>query len=159
MNTTVTVTMIELRAEPTMTVVHGPQNLDRQQHAGSTPNELGEDIKHGVDRFHLAQAQECEGDGRIDVRAGALAPRRVDDADGGEPHGESHQCAPQVRIGDRPVNGGAGVLEGGGKESRRDHEGAEPPGFHEVLRPMLAECAFDAECLRRHPQPPVSKPG
>lgn len=65
----------------------------REQHAGDAAEELKEDVEDGVKGGDAAKGPEGEGDGGVHVRAGAVAPGRLNDGGGGEAHGEAHQQA------------------------------------------------------------------
>src|SRR5207245_9606939 len=74
-------------------------------------------------------------------RGRLLPPGRVDEADGGETHGDADQRAAEGGIGDRGAGGRQRMLEQGHEHAGRDHEDAEASRLDRVLRPVAGHCA------------------
>ena len=62
-----------------------------KRNPGGSSDEVREHVEHCVPRADLAKAVEGERDGRVEVCAGAPAPGRLDDRNGGKAHRETHQ--------------------------------------------------------------------
>ena len=66
--------------------------------AEDAADELRADIACGVVSGDLAETQERQRHGRIDVRAGSPAPGRIHDCHRGEPHGRAHRACGASRV-------------------------------------------------------------
>ena len=107
--------------------------------AREAAHHLRQHVEAGVRGRDLAEPPEGERRRRIEMGARALPPRRVDQGDGGQAHGEPHQDPPRERLGYRLHHRGARVTQERAEHARRDHEEAEPGRLHQVLGPVWAE--------------------
>ncbi len=123
-------------------VVHGRISEGRSEHSSGdaytarSAYELGEHVEGGVCGGNLAEAEEGEGQARIDVRSRAAPPGGIDDGHTRQSHRRSHEHATHGRVGNRGVQRRSRVLEQHAERARRDHEGAEPGRLDEILRPV-----------------------
>ena len=67
----------------------------RDRHSGDSADELKNDVEQRVPGLDLAEPEEGQRHRRVEVGPRALAPRRVDEGDGGEPHGDADEDATQ----------------------------------------------------------------
>ena len=63
----------------------------REPHAAHAANGLSGDVEQCVPRFDFSQTQEGQRERGIHVRAGLLAPRRINDPNSGHAHREPVQ--------------------------------------------------------------------
>jgi hypothetical protein len=115
-----------------------PQCEQDQQHAGKTAQELGHRVEHGIPAGHLAQAEEGQRDGRVQMGTRLAAPGRIDDAHGGDAHQDADERPLEERV-ERGKRRGR-VDHQYRAQARRDHEGAETPRLHHVLGPVPGQC-------------------
>ena len=76
---------------------------------------------------------------------GLFAPGRVDDADSGQAHSQTHEDPAREFRGDRAHGRRGRVIEQNGEQAGGDHEKAKLDGLHEVLGPMALQSLFHGE--------------
>ena len=94
------------------------QQRGDDQHAQDATDQLREDVKYRIPACDLPQSPKGQRDRRIHVRTGTFAPRRINEPDGGQSHGDTHQRAPQVLIRDNSLQWRAGKAQERRKNSR-----------------------------------------
>ena len=95
----------------------------QQRHRDEAAGDLREQVEKGVPAADLAEPQVGEGDGRIEVRAGAAAPRRID-------HRDQHQArSRRPRRARRTTSSDAGaVRRPAARPRRRPRRARTAPG-------------------------------
>jgi hypothetical protein len=128
-----------------------------EQNAERAAERLEERVGQGIAGPDASEAPERERDGGVDVRARALGPRRVEDADRGRAHCGAHPAAAnegiRKRVARHAAQCRAGVFEQCREHAGRQHEDAEACRFHQVLGPFRARQhrSFDARARVRLP--------
>ena len=116
----------------------------RCEDTGRSSDELSGYVEESVASFDFSQAQEGDRESRIHLRAGALAPGRVNDANGAKTHREPTANTPKEVVCDE--NRRTWIAEKCCEEVGGNHEAAKTGGFDEVFGPVLAQSGNHCGC-------------